>query len=90
YSFTATELLRSLSISIQAVAILRQLSMLQRADEAETVTTHYHAPLRAYMALCIPDWIFRYDKIDVIAVSSGLVQSALYLDFFYVYFTKCV
>lgn len=29
-------------------------------------------------------------RIDVISVTAGLVQTALYLDFFYVYFTKCV
>ena len=28
--------------------------------------------------------------VDPIAVTAGLVQTALYLDFFYVYFTKCV
>ena len=27
-------------------------------------------------------------RIDVISVTAGLVQTALYLDFFYVYFTK--
>lgn len=30
------------------------------------------------------------DLIDPIAVTSGIVQTALYLDFFYVYFTKYV
>lgn len=28
--------------------------------------------------------------MDPIAVTAGLVQTALYADFFYVYFTKCV
>jgi hypothetical protein len=28
--------------------------------------------------------------IDAIAIIAGIVQTALYLDFFYVYFTKCV
>lgn len=30
------------------------------------------------------------DVVDPIAVVAGLVQTGLYLDFFYVYFTKCV
>ena len=29
-------------------------------------------------------------SIDPIAVIAGLVQTGLYLDFFYIYFTKCV
>lgn len=28
--------------------------------------------------------------MDPIAVTAGIVQTGLYLDFFYVYFTKCV
>ena len=28
--------------------------------------------------------------VDPIAVIAGIVQTALYVDFFYVYFTKCV
>lgn len=38
-------------------------------------------------------WRCRYfaeDQVDPIAVVAGLVQTGLYLDFFYVYFTKCV
>lgn len=37
--------------------------------------------------------LFRYfteGKIDPIAVTSGIVQTGLYIDFFYVYFTKWV
>lgn len=33
---------------------------------------------------------FTEDMVDPIAVTAGLVQTALYLDFFYVYFTKYV
>ncbi|PIL33651.1 hypothetical protein GSI_04274 [Ganoderma sinense ZZ0214-1] len=93
YTFTISELLWSFSIFLEAVAILPQLFMLQRMGEAETITTHYLAALGAYRALYIPNWIYRYfteteHRIDVIAVTAGLVQTALYLDFFYVYFTK--
>ncbi len=56
-------------------------------------------PLRAILALYT--WqnmllimtgcrYFTEDVVDPIAVTAGLVQTALYLDFFYVYFTKCV
>lgn len=33
---------------------------------------------------------FAEGTVDPIAVTAGIVQTGLYLDFFYVYFTKCV
>jgi len=91
YRFSFIEVLWSFSIFLEAVAILPQLFMLQRTGEAETITTHYLAALGVYRAMYIPNWIYRYfteGQIDPIAVVSGVVQTALYLDFFYVYFTK--
>ncbi|KAF5354884.1 hypothetical protein D9756_005687 [Leucocoprinus leucothites] len=91
YKFTLTEILWSFSIFLESVAILPQLFMLQRTGEAETITTHYLAALGVYRALYIPNWIYRYFAdgiVDPIAVTAGLVQTGLYVDFFYVYFTK--
>ncbi|KAH9834144.1 ER lumen protein retaining receptor-domain-containing protein [Rhodofomes roseus] len=91
YRFTFAEILWSFSIFLESVAILPQLFMLQRTGEAEAITTHYLAALGAYRALYIPNWIYRYwmeDQVDPIAVTAGIVQTALYVDFFYVYFTK--
>jgi len=91
YKFIVSEILWSFSIWLEAVAILPQLFMLQRTGEAETITTHYLAALGAYRALYIPNWIYRYfaeGLVDPIAVTAGIVQTGLYLDFFYVYFTK--
>jgi hypothetical protein len=102
------EILWAFSIYLESVAILPQLFMLQRTGEAETITTHYLFALGAYRALYIPNWIYRYfteDSVDAIAIVAGLVQTALYSDFFYVrvalpvpalaqasmqiYYTKC-
>ncbi|KAG1854190.1 ER lumen protein retaining receptor-domain-containing protein [Suillus subalutaceus] len=91
YAFEPTEILWTFSIYLESVAIFPQLFMLQRTGEAETITTHYLAALGLYRALYLPNWIYRYfteDLIDPIAVTAGLVQTGLYLDFFYVYFTK--
>ncbi|KAJ7579325.1 ER lumen protein retaining receptor-domain-containing protein [Mycena floridula] len=91
YKFSPTEVLWSFSIFLESVAILPQLFMLQRTGEAETITTHYLAALGVYRALYIPNWIYRYfteGVIDPIAVTAGIVQTGLYIDFFYVYFTK--
>ncbi|KAF6761111.1 ER lumen protein retaining receptor-domain-containing protein [Ephemerocybe angulata] len=91
YQFKFSEVLWSFSIFLESVAILPQLFLLQRTGEAETITTHYLAALGAYRALYIPNWIYRYFRegvVDPIAVTAGIVQTGLYLDFFYVYFTK--
>ncbi|KAF8911604.1 ER lumen protein retaining receptor-domain-containing protein [Gymnopilus junonius] len=91
YKFIPSEILWSFSIWLEAVAILPQLFMLQRTGEAETITTHYLAALGAYRALYIPNWVYRYmteGVVDPIAVTAGIVQTGLYVDFFYVYFTK--
>ncbi|CAG7854649.1 ER lumen protein-retaining receptor [Serendipita indica DSM 11827] len=91
YSFTFTEILWSFSIFLESVAIFPQLFILQRTGEAETITTHYIAALGIYRALYIPNWIYRYwteGSADPIAIVAGLVQTGLYADFFYVYFTK--
>jgi len=91
YKYNFTEILWSFSIWLEAISILPQLFMLQRTGEAETITTHYLAALGVYRALYIPNWIYRYFSdglVDPISVTAGLLQTALYADFFYVYFTK--
>ncbi|KIM64010.1 hypothetical protein SCLCIDRAFT_1213830 [Scleroderma citrinum Foug A] len=91
YHFDFTEIMWTFSIYLEAVAIFPQLFMMQRTGEAETITTHYLAALGIYRALYIPNWIYRYyteGTVDPIAIVAGIVQTGLYLDFFYVYFTK--
>jgi ER lumen protein retaining receptor len=91
YSYSVAEVFWSFSIFLESVAILPQLFILQRTGEAETITTHYLAALGAYRGLYIPNWIYRYfveDLVDPISIAAGLVQTGLYLDFFYVYFTR--
>ncbi|KAG8829918.1 endoplasmic reticulum retention protein [Serendipita sp. 399] len=91
YTFSFKEIMWSFSIFLEAVAIFPQLFILQRTGEAETITTHYLAALGLYRGFYIPNWIYRYymeHTFDPIAVVAGVVQTALYADFFYVYFTK--
>jgi ER lumen protein retaining receptor len=93
YSYTPSEILWAFSIWLESVAILPQLFLLQRTGEAETITTHYLFALGVYRALYIPNWIYRYftdvpPYWDPIAVVAGIVQTVLYSDFFWVYYTK--
>ncbi|KAI9697726.1 MAG: endoplasmic reticulum retention protein [Bogoriella megaspora] len=93
YKYTPTEILWAFSIWLESVAILPQLFMLQRTGEAETITTHYLFALGAYRALYIPNWLYRYfaeGYFDPIAVTAGIIQTVLYSDFFYIYYTKLV
>jgi len=91
YYYTPAEILWSFSIWLESVAILPQLFLLQRTGEAETITTHYLFALGSYRALYIPNWIWRYfseGHFDVISVLAGTVQTVLYSDFFWIYYTK--
>lgn len=91
YAYTLFELTWSFSIWLESVAILPQLFMLQRTGEAETITTHYLAALGLYRGLYIPNWMYRYfteGTFDPIAVVAGLIQTAIYADFGYIYVTK--
>ncbi|KAL0092590.1 ER lumen protein retaining receptor-domain-containing protein [Phycomyces blakesleeanus] len=89
--YSVLETLWTFSLWLESVAILPQLFMLQRTGEAETITTHYLFALGAYRALYLFNWIYRYvteAHIEWVALVAGLLQTALYSDFFYIYYTK--
>ncbi|KAK4214498.1 ER lumen protein retaining receptor domain containing protein [Rhypophila sp. PSN 637] len=96
YEYTFWEISWAFSIWLESVAILPQLFMLQRTGEAETITTHYIFALGLYRALYIPNWIYRYYTehghknyhFDWIAVTAGIIQTVLYSDFFWIYYTR--
>lgn len=88
---TPFEILWTLSIWLESVAILPQLFMLQRTGEADTITTHYLFALGMYRALYIPNWLYRYfaeGRFEPNPVVAGIIQTLLYSDFFYIYYTK--
>ncbi|KAF7840350.1 ER lumen protein-retaining receptor A [Senna tora] len=78
------------SIYLEAVAILPQLVLLQRSGNVDNLTGQYVFFLGAYRAFYIMNWIYRYFTEPHfsrwIACISGVVQTALYADFFYYYF----
>ncbi|ORX68980.1 ER lumen protein retaining receptor [Linderina pennispora] len=92
HKYKVVEILWSFSIYLEAVAIMPQLFMMTRTGEADNITSHYIFALGGYRALYIVNWIYRYyseDKYsDYIAWVAGIVQTGLYADFFYVYFTR--
>lgn len=91
------ELLWTFSIYLEAVAILPQLFMLQRTGSCEVLNSHYIFCLGGYRALYLLNWIYRYFTEDgyyyqagvFIVWFAGAIQTILYVDFFYYYWT-CV
>ncbi|KAL6233907.1 hypothetical protein BDW75DRAFT_180682 [Aspergillus navahoensis] len=91
HDYSISEILWTFSIWLESVAILPQLFMLQRTGEADTITTHYLFALGLYRALYIPNWIYRYfaeSHFQPVPVLAGIIQTLLYSDFFYIYYTK--
>ena len=83
------------SIYLEALAIVPQLITLQRYREVENLTAHYVFLLGAYRALYILNWIYRsyhepYYKHNWIVYTCGVVQTCLYVDFFYYYILRFV
>ncbi|GIX61076.1 ER lumen protein retaining receptor [Babesia caballi] len=88
----AFEILWTYSIWLESVAILPQLTMLYQQREVENITGHYVVTMGAYRALYLLNWIYRYyfetpAYVCKVCWVAGLVQTALYADFFY-YFAK--
>ncbi|KAL3520084.1 hypothetical protein ACH5RR_018233 [Cinchona calisaya] len=88
--FTVQEIFWAFSLYLEAVAILPQLVLLQRSGNVDNLTGQYVFFLGAYRGFYILNWIYRYFTEQRftrwIACISGLVQTALYADFFYYYF----
>eukprot|EP01132_Coremiostelium_polycephalum_P009986 gene9986-12240_t len=84
------EILWTFSIYLEAVAILPQLVLLQRTSEVETLTSNYIVCLGGYRAFYFLNWIYRFytekDWNGTIVMIAGLIQTGLYIDFFYYYF----
>lgn len=79
------------SLWLESVAILPQLFMLQRTGQAESLTVHYIFALGLYRAFYVFNWVYRYYVDGWFSLTSfitGLIQTGLYSDFFYVYYTK--
>ena len=86
YDFSFMEIMWTFSIYLESVAILPQLFVLHRTQRIANFTSHYVFTLGAYRALYILNWIYRffteYYYRQYIVWIAGVVQTALYCDFF--------
>ncbi|KAL5769947.1 hypothetical protein ACOSP7_014101 [Xanthoceras sorbifolium] len=89
HAFNTIEILWTFSIYLEAVAILPQLVLLQRSRNIDNLTGNYVFLLGGYRGLYLLNWVYRFftenHKFRWIPWISGLVQTALYADFFYYY-----
>jgi len=85
------EILWTFSILLESIAILPQLFMLTSKGGSETLTSTYIFVLGGYRAVYLLNWVYRYfteGYAPVTAWIAGLIQTALYADFFYHFVTK--
>jgi len=92
--FSITEVLWTFSIYLEAVAILPQLIVIHRTAKetggfVDALNSHYVFALGGYRALYLLNWIYRLltepGYTNWIVWIAGLVQTAIYCDFFYYY-----
>ncbi|KAI9786017.1 MAG: hypothetical protein M1816_008169 [Peltula sp. TS41687] len=90
-----TKVLWSFSIILESVCVLPQLLLLRQTNVPTVIDSFYLLTLGSYRAFYIGNWIVRAaDKDDhphashPIAIIFGIVQTALYLDFAWVYYSR--
>ncbi|OQS54432.1 KdelR [Ecytonucleospora hepatopenaei] len=84
------ELCYNISLVLESVAILPQLVMTQETEDCESMTGHYIITLGLYRACYLIHFvILRMQRrgIDMFMIITALVQTGLYIDFFYVYYS---
>ena len=90
YNFNFMELLWTFSIILESVAILPQLLVLRKYRLVENLTGKFVFFLGLYRFLYIFNWIYRahterYYRHHWVVYIAGVVQTLLYVDFFYHY-----
>ncbi|KAI1459587.1 ER lumen protein retaining receptor-domain-containing protein [Annulohypoxylon moriforme] len=81
------------SLILESVCVLPQLLLLRQTTVPTVIDSFYLLALGSYRALYILNWIVRgIDPSDsgagAVQIIFGVVQTALYVDFFWVYYTR--
>eukprot|EP00092_Neocalanus_flemingeri_P040353 GFUD01043951.1.p1 GENE.GFUD01043951.1~~GFUD01043951.1.p1 ORF type:complete len:213 (+),score=51.67 GFUD01043951.1:218-856(+) len=91
HEFVVMEVFWTFSVYLEAVSIIPQLSVSSQGKSVEPVMLLYLAALGCHKLFYIFNWIHRYYNegfYDFIAVSAGIVQTAIYANFFVLYAIK--
>jgi len=80
------------SLILESVCVLPQLLLLRQTTVPTVIDSYYLVALGAYRALYICNWVERAVadpvKPEGVAVVFGVLQTLLYLDFAWVYYTR--
>ncbi|KAK6343087.1 hypothetical protein TWF718_008461 [Orbilia javanica] len=90
-SFTFWENVWTFSIILESVCVLPQLLLLRRTTIPTVIDSYYLVALGSYRGFYIFNWIWRYYTqyhYDPISVVFGVIQTALYIDFAWVYYSR--
>lgn len=87
------ETFRTFSLILEAFAVIPQISLLRHTQIPTAITSYYLLALGLYRALYIPNWIVRLtdskDRFyDPNAIIFGVIQTALYIDFAWIYYRR--
>lgn len=86
------QVLISFALILESVCVLPQLVLLRQTTVPTVIDSFYLLTLGSYRAFYILNWIYRgiYDinKPDLRSVVFGIIQTAFYIDFAWVYWTR--
>ena len=86
------QVLISFALILESVCVLPQLILLRQTTVPTVIDSFYLLTLGSYRAFYILNWIYRgvYDKNkpDLRSVIFGIIQTAFYIDFAWVYWTR--
>jgi hypothetical protein len=88
---TLSEVLWTFSIILESVCVLPQLLLLRQTTVPTVIDSFYLVTLGSYRAFYLLNWIYRAftpRKPDPISVIFGIIQTAFYVDFAWVYWTR--
>lgn len=90
--FTVVKMLYTFSEALESVCILPQLLLLRQTTVPTVITSFYLVTLGSYRFFYILNWIVRAagkeHYFDPISFTFGVIQTALYIDFAWVYWTR--
>ncbi|KAF2093710.1 hypothetical protein NA57DRAFT_47891 [Rhizodiscina lignyota] len=92
YGFRFSQIVWTFSIILESVCVIPQLLLLRQTTVPTVIDSYYLLALGSYRGFYILNWIVRLagktHHFDPISVIFGIIQTALYVDFAYVYYTR--
>lgn len=84
---------RIFSLILESLAVLPQLTLLAHTSIPTVITSYYLVALGSYRAVYILNWIWRGADpddgfYDPVAVIFGIIQTLLYIEFFWIYWRR--